>query len=192
MNSATLLPTTPTPVTSQKIQLVDSELADSLVGLPYLFSRLTYADEVTIHFGEERRHTHPKLSGKVRGTHIVSLRGSAWLLRSEVKSIVIGSGFSSLMGPIGVVSKYNMTALESGALIEPNATVVKATPMAVEPLNAIGLTLELSDGSMFLILPTAPDASDADDLPEPADWELLTPTRLLRVGPGSNIEINPS
>jgi hypothetical protein len=168
------------------------QLASSLIDLPYLFSRLTYADELTIHFGEERKHNHPKLADKVRGTHVLSLRGSAWLLRSGVKSIVIGSGVSSLMGTGDVVSKYNLTALESGALIEPKATVLKATPTVVEPLNSIGLTLELSDGSMFLVLPTAPEAVDADDLPEPADWELLTPSKLFRVGPRANMEIIPS
>lgn len=158
-------------------------LTHTLRDLPYLFARSTYGNELTLHFGKERGFDHPKLQGKIRGSHVLSVRGSAWMLRSGIRPVVIGCGIV----PIHDEGKpFNVTALESGAMIASGATVAKATPFAVEPMNSIGLSIELSDGSSFWILPTPP-LKDDDDLPEPADWELLIPDKLLRVGPGRRI-----
>jgi hypothetical protein len=172
----------PGGVSPELLAEVGTILAGKLHGLPYLFARSSYGNELSLHFGAEREHTHPKLAGKVRGTYVLSVRGSAWLLRSGVKPVLVGCGVAP-MAPPDKVKPFNVTALESGALIGPGATVTKATPVAVEPLNAVGLTIELSDGSWFAIFPTPPSKDD-DGLPEPADWEVLTPDKVLRVGPG--------
>jgi hypothetical protein len=183
--------TTHLPISPDLLRELESHLAKELVGLRYLFSQMSRLDSLIVHFGEETMHNHPRLYHKRRGTFVLCLRGSAWLLRSGTKPIVIGS--EQLFTRYSAQWKgYNFLALLDGKLIDADTTISRATQMVVEPLNAIGLTLELSDGSMFLILPTPPDATDADDLPEPADWELLTPTQRLRVGPGSTIEVNPS
>lgn len=173
---------------SQVLERLDSELADALGGLRYLFARLVYADELTLHFGSERAHTSPKLAGKLRGTHVLSVRGSAWLLQSGVRPVMVGCGVMPLSVPRAGVKPFNVTALESGALIGRGAVVSRATPFVVEPLNAIGLNIQLNDGSTFMILPTPP-ANGGDDLPEPADWEVLTPTKILRIGPGPTYSV---
>lgn len=159
-----------------------ADLTLTIHGLPYLFARSTYGNELTLHFGKERKHTHPKLAGKMRGTYVLSIRGSAWLLRSGVKPVIIGCGVYPMTAP-DKVKPFNVTALESGALIGQGATITKAVPLFAEPINSVGLTIELSDGSSIMVLPTPPSNS-SDDLPEPADWELLTPDKVYRVGPG--------
>ena len=164
-----------------------SELRTALGGLPYLFARVSYGDELTLHFGSERAHVSPKLTGKVRGTHVLSVRGSAWLLQSGIRPVMVGCGVMPMAHPPGALKPFNVTALESGALIGQGAKVTEAVPLAVEPFNAIGLSLRLDDGSSFTVLPTLP--TDNDSLPEPADWEVLTPTKILRVGPGSMYSI---
>jgi len=161
---------------------------DVIIGLPYLFSRVSYGDELTIHFGSERKHTHPKLAEKVRGSHVLSVRGSEWMLRSGIKPVIVGCGIA----PISSDRKpFNITALESGAFIGQSATVTKASPIPFLPMNSIGLILDLSDGSSFTIIPTPPCNGDDDDGPEPSDWELLTATQWMHVGPGSSIRVDP-
>jgi hypothetical protein len=164
---------------------LNSELANKIGGLPYLFARMSYGNELTIHFGSERGHTSPKLSGKVRGTHVLSVRGSAWLLASGIRPVVVGCGITPLDGE---AKPFNVTALESGALIGAGARIKQAASLVIDPLNAIGLRIQLDDGSSFMILPTPPD-KDREHLPEPADWEVLTPTDILRVGPGPNYSV---
>lgn len=166
-----------------RLNRLETELAAHVRGLPYLFARSIYGNELTLHFGTEREHTHPKLKGKVRGTHVLSVRGSGWLLGSGVRPVMIGCGFIPMPLASEERKPFNVTALESGALIGRGAKVERATPLAVEPGNAIGLRLDLDDGSWFMVVPTPPE-KDGDDLPEPSDWELLTPSRVLRVGPG--------
>ena len=43
----------------------------------------------------------------------------------------------------------------------------------------------MSDGSSLVVLPTLPESDEAEDeeLPQLADWELLTPRGLLSAGP---------
>jgi hypothetical protein len=170
---------------------VKAFLSASVLGLPYLFARSSYANELTLHFGAERTHNHPKLAKKVRGTHVLSVRGSAWMLLSGIKPAVVGCGVYPTTAAMDKAKPFNVTALESGAgaLIGQKATVSKATPLVNEQTDAVGLSVELSDGSRFVIIPTAL-AEDGDDLPEPADWELLTPDKLLRVGPGAMYSID--
>jgi len=175
-------------VSLEVLSELKKELAATIEGLPYLFARSTYSNELTLHFGSERGHTHSKLQGKVRGSHILSVRGSAWLLQSGVRPVLVGCGVDLISPPPDEVKPFNVTALESGALIGPGATVARATPITVAHVNAIVLRLDLDDGSVFTILPTPPGKEDTD-LPEPADWELLTPSKVLRVGPGPNFSV---
>ncbi len=183
MSTAEIHLGSPGGATLEVLERLDAELATALGGLPYLFARSVYGDELTLHFGSERPHNSPKLSGKVRGTHVLSVRGSAWLLQSGIRPVMVGGGVVPIAPSPGSVDPFNVTALESGALIGQGAVVTRATPFVVEPLNSIGVSIQLDDGSRFTVLPTPP-ANDGDDLPEPADWEALTPTKILRVGPG--------
>ena len=52
----------------------------SLFGLPFLFARRSYGDELKLHFGSERTYDHPKLEGLSRGSHVLGLRASRWRL----------------------------------------------------------------------------------------------------------------
>jgi len=178
----------PGGVSQRVLDNLKADLAVTLQGLPYLFARSGYGNELTLHFGTERDYAHPKLTGKIRGTHILSVRGSAWLLRSGIQPVMIACGIAPKDPSLCGAKPFNVTVLESGALIGQGAKVVRATPLAVGFLNAIGLDLELDDGSGFTIFPTAPD-DDSADLPNPADWELLTPDRVFRVGPEPNYSV---
>jgi hypothetical protein len=173
-------------VSLEVLKHLDAELETALVGMPYLFARPSYGNELTLHFGSERAHVNPKLKGRIRGTHILSVRGSAWLLQSGARPAIIGCGVLPLDPPPGGVKPFNVTALESGAFIGQGAKILHATSVAFEPLSAIGLVIQFDDNSQFMVLPTPPDDDDDDckGLPEPSDWEVLTPAKVLRVGPG--------
>ncbi len=160
---------------------LDEELAAALVGRPYLFARPTYGDELTLHFGDTQPAASPRLAARRRGTHVLAVRGSAWLLRSGVQAVLVGYGVVPIVTE--KPQPFNVTALESGALIGRGAVVAKASTFVVPALGAVGLALQLDDGSQFTVLPT-PSSGVEPELPEPSDWELLTPTRLLRIGPG--------
>lgn len=188
MSTATLNLGSPGGVSRDALEHVRALLAVAIHGLPYLFARSSYGGELTLHFGAQRGYSHPKLQGETRGTYVLSVRGSAWLLTSGVQPIMVGCGIQPPTEVEGTARPFNVTALESGALIGPGARISQALPLAAEPLNAIGLRLVLDDGSAFMIFPTPAD-QEAPGLPEPADWELLTPTMLLRVGPGPTFEV---
>jgi hypothetical protein len=188
VNAAEIDLGSPSGASFDLVEKINSELVIALEGLPYLFARLSYANELTLHFGSERGHVSPKLSGKIRGTHVLSVRGSAWLLQSGVRPVMVGCGVTPIGLAPGEAKPFNVTALESGALIGPKAVISRAVTFVVEPQIAIGLSIQLDDGSRFMVLPTPP-TDDGDDLPEPADWEILTPTKVLRVGPGSEYSV---
>ena len=185
MNTAELIPDYADAASKSTLDELNNILKNTFSGLPYLFARSSYGGELTLHFGSERHHDHPKLAHKIRGTHVLSVRGSAWMLRSGIKPVVVGCGVVPPDPPSA--KPFNVTALESGALIGPSARVSNGAPFVVQPLNAIGLAIELTDGSSFLVLPTPP--SGEDELPEPSDWELLTPNHVLRVGPGLHFQL---
>lgn len=188
MNTAEIHLGMPDGASLEMLKQLNSEIATALNELPYLFARSVYANELTLHFGSERPHVSPKLSGKIRGTHILSVRGSAWLLQSGVTPLMVGCGVMPIDPLPGSVKPFNVTALESGALIGQGAIVTRTTSFVVGPLHSIGLSVQLDDGSRFTVIPTPP-ANDGDDLPEPADWEVLTPTKILRVGPGPKYSV---
>ena len=112
-----------------------SETLTTIQGLPYLFARSSYGDELTLHFGTERGYNHPKLSGKVRGTHVLNVRGSAWLLRSGIKPVMVGSGVYPILTLPGRLKPFNVTALESGALIGQGATIKQVIPFEFDPFG---------------------------------------------------------
>src|SRR5687768_14011300 len=54
-----------------------------LVGEPYLLARMSYGDELTLHFGSRREAKQRRLraAGVAYGSYILSARASAWLLK---------------------------------------------------------------------------------------------------------------
>lgn len=137
-------------------------LLGQLVGEPFRFARVSYGEELTIHFGALRLGRSPKLKTKPYGVFILGLRGSSWVLNAGTEPVV------------------------PAQFVEPESRVVVALPLSIRPMQAIGLQLVFADGSSFLVLPNPqePDAADEESLPELADWELISLQGFLRVGPG--------
>ena len=170
-----------------------------LIGEPFLFLKVSYGNELTLHFGTPREAKSSKLKDRTRGSYILSARGSAWRLKSEVASQLVVGGLSDpgiaswLEKPI---SKEN---LEEGKYITSGARVVAANAF-VAPSGGFALLLVLSDDTSFILLPTDPELAFEglpDDMPDKidyvADWELLTPHGYyLRVGPWLKWEYIPS
>jgi len=159
-----------------------------LVGEPFRFARVSYGDELTVHFGDLRPARSPKLKDKSYGAYILGLRGSPWILKSGSKSVVLTAG--EMFSP----PRLRNEELESGTFIEPDSRVLKATPFVVKTVEAFGLELRLSDGSTLLVLPTVQEQDEAEDegLPKLSDWELLSPRGLVRAGPGVDWSFEPS
>src|SRR5262245_24407795 len=86
---------------------------DDLVGLgekllpllrqPSRFLRVSYGDELTLHFGDLRDARSPKLAGKPYGAFVLGLRASFWTLSSGTsRSVVVAeSGQDSGSGAGG-------------------------------------------------------------------------------------------
>lgn len=154
-----------------------------LVGEPFRFMRVSYGDELTIHFGDLRAAKSPKLNKQPYGAFILGTRGSPWLLKSE--SLVVSAGVPVDLAPSQFAEPISKDDLERRAFIEPESRVLAAIPFIVRPWNGYALQMTLSDGTKFLILPSLPqpDEEEIESLPELADWELISPRGQLSVGP---------
>jgi hypothetical protein len=165
-----------------------------LVGEPFRFARISYGDELTLHFGDLRPARSPKLRGRFSGVYILGVRGSAWIVKSGSEPLVVTAGvfLDSVAADLGKpLSKQDF---EKNPIILPESRAVEVTPFPVKPINGFGLQLRFSDGSTLLILPTPPEADEPGDeeLPELADWELLSPRGLLSAWPGLHWSFQPS
>ena len=157
-----------------------------LVGEPFRFTRVSYGDELTLHFGDLRPAHSPKLKHKRYGAYILGLRGSSWVLKSGLEPVVVTSISEEMFNPPPALGKpLSKEELEAGQFLEPESRVLVATPFVVKPVEGFGLQLRMSDGSTLLILPTSqePDEPEDEGLPKLADWELSTPRGLLSAGP---------
>ncbi len=138
----------------------------TLVGLPFLFSRRSYGDELKLHFGTEQTYDRPKLKGLPRGSHVLGLRASHWQMLGGLPG---GSGPTS---PPALV---------------PSTPVQVAT--ATAQASGYNLLIVLTDATGLLIVPNPdPDLEPGEQAPswedDVADWELFTPEGHLRTGPG--------
>ncbi len=165
-----------------------------LIGEPFRFARVSYGDELTLHFGDLRPSRSPKLKDKLYGAYILGMRASAWLLKSGSEPVIVEAGV--LLDPIssGLGKPLSKDDLESQTWIKPGSLVLSATPFVVKPLGSFGLQLRLSDGSTIAILPTIqePNQPEEEGLPELADWDLTSPQGLLNAGPGLEWSFEPS
>jgi hypothetical protein len=163
-----------------------------LLGEPFQFARVSYGDELTLHFGNLRPARSPKLKGKLYGEFVLGVRGSPWLLKSPLTSQVIASGMVPVVAGETTGRPLSNEELETGRFIEPSSRVLKAEPFLVTGIGGIGLQLTMTDGSVLVIFPCDQDSCGKDDeLPEVADWELLSPLGCLSVGPGLNWSLEP-
>jgi hypothetical protein len=165
-----------------------------LVGEPFRFARVSYGDELTLHFGDLRPAKSPELKEKLYGAYILGPRASPWVLKAGSEPLVLTTGV--LVGglPAALGNPLPKEELESRQFIEPESRVLAAIPFEVKPGNGFGLQLRMSDGSALLILPSSPEPEEPEDegLPELSDWELLSPRGLLSAGPGLIWSFKPS
>jgi hypothetical protein len=164
-----------------------------LIGKPFLFLRFSYADELTLHLGTQLAPLSPKLK-ELRGSYVLTMRGSDWWLLSGQRGTLTLSGPEQLGLPKASLPTSEQE-VASFASVSPGAFVVRADPFSDPSSGGFGLLVTFSDGSIMHVRPTATGALEPgdDDLPEIADWELFTPYgRYLRVGPGPQWAYEPS
>jgi hypothetical protein len=154
-----------------------------LQGEPFRFFRFSFGDELTLHFGDLHPARSPKLKGRLYGAFILGVRASQWLLKFGKPGMVASQGER-----VETISKEE---LETKELIVPDSRVIRTTPFTIQPQAAFGLEIALSDGSLLVIVPSAETEAKDDDLPEIADWELLSPSGRLQAGPGLQWSFEP-
>jgi hypothetical protein len=165
-----------------------------LVGELFRFARISYGDELTLHFGDLRPARSPKLPGHFSGVYILGVRGSAWIIKSGSESVIVAAGVFPDAAAADLGKSLSKQDFEKNPIIQTESRMVEATPFPVKPINGFGLQIRFSDGSTLLILPTPPEKDDPEDeaLPELADWELLSPRGLLSAWPGLQWSFQPS
>jgi hypothetical protein len=179
--------------TTDDLPRLQAVLVQQIVGEPFLFARLSYADELVLHFGTPREYTLPRCGKRMEGSHILSVRGSAWLLKSGTSPLAAWNGSFPEDFPEPTGERLRTKSLEGGALVTTDARVVATGLFALAKAGGHGLEVRLSDDSRLVVFPTPaePDQPGDTDLPELADWELLSPGGLLKVGPGHKWEYSP-
>src|SRR5437868_466461 len=70
-----------------------------LVGEPFLFFRPSYGDELTLHFGTPKEAVSAKLKERVRGSYVLTLRGSIWTLVSVKDKFLAFSNTQEKISP---------------------------------------------------------------------------------------------
>jgi hypothetical protein len=166
-----------------------------IVGQPFLFFRESYGHELTIHLGHPKERKSPRLQNRVRGSYVLTVRGSLWTMVAAEKGVLILSDPPKELNG-AALKELSFDELQQTPLISPETNVVWAT--AFDDLSGgIALALGFSDHGRFIIRPAPqyPDEVGSEDgeLPEIADWEIYTPIdRYLRVGPGQKWAYLPS
>jgi len=165
-----------------------------LIGETFRFARVSFGDELTLHFGDLRPARSPKLPMHLFGAYILGVRGSPWLLKSGSEPKVVSDGIDLDCVQEGLGQAFHKDELEANPLIQPESRVISVSPFVVKPMNGFGVQLQFSDGTTFHVLPTLPEVDDPEDeaLPQLADWEFISPNGLLNAGPGLNWSFKPT
>jgi hypothetical protein len=163
-----------------------------LVGQPFLFFRLSYGEELTAHLGTPKEAMSPKLRSRVRGSYVLTFRGSLWSLSSgPEQTILLADPFSVPAG--SHARQVDIREIEKAPIISRNAPVITASPFIASDTGGIGLLLSFADQTTLVIRPSLETDVSPEDLPQIADWELFTQHgKYLRVGPGLKSAYLPS
>lgn len=165
-----------------------------LVGQPFQFARVSYGDELTLHFGSLRPARSSKLKDKLYGTFVLGTRGSPWKLALGSLPAEVSGGTETQ--PDDIATVLSSDEIEKKELVAPDALVVDVRPFIDKSTDRFGLLIILSDGSRVLVLPASPsepeNGEDEAELPQLADWELLTPHGLISAGPGDAWSFEPT
>lgn len=161
-----------------------------LTAEPFQFSRWSYGDELTLHFGELLNSTSAKRAGKKNGSYILRVRGSLWMLKSAAGRMTLNLLREQIEVPEHAVA-VTKDMLEIEPLIKPGSRVLNAVPFKADLTGAYGLQVLTSDGGVFVVLPDHEEEESGEDLPDLADWELFSPHGLLSAGPGPKWSFKP-
>src|SRR4051812_41074713 len=63
-----------------------------LVGEPFRFARVSYGDELTLHFGDLGPARSPRLTKRPCGAYVLGVRASPWLLKAGTVPLVLSAG----------------------------------------------------------------------------------------------------
>lgn len=166
-----------------------------LLGQPFLLMRLSYGDEVTLHFGQPGRYRSSKLAHLTKGSYVIGARASSWFLKTdEPPTVLMGTA-----RPMSIAAK-NFKRLTPEQVETSNALRVGARIVCTEAIQletkestyGFGFSAALEDGASLLIVPPRAPKKRArgNDV---ADWEVFTPhDRYLTVGPGLRWSYLPS
>jgi hypothetical protein len=159
-------------------------LLGRLVGKPFLFLRASYGDELTLHLGEAMTYPNPRMKGCKKGSYIVALRASTWVLESGLQpGLVYTSGEIFTNGSSSRASALEWEEIEARGTIRPRALVIDVIAEATP--SGLMLALSFSDGSSLTVLPIQSADSEGDDAAPLSDWEVFMPRhRVLKAGPG--------
>lgn len=177
-----------TPPLDHKLNVA---IVHSLIGEPYLFSRHSYGEEMTWHFGVQRPYQSKRMIGKSRGTHVLSSRASGWIMKSLRPPAYVGYGSlipSFVHLRLRVDPETNAAEGSITDFITAGARVVHAEAFPILPVMGFGLVLMFSDGASVTLAPV-PEAVDVTV--SVADWELRTPHGTVKVGPGLEFTYDP-
>ena len=137
-------------------------LLRQLLGQPFLFFRISYGDELTVHLGESREYPHPKMRRRRKGSHVLGARASAWYFRPSSQPIMFAGVEDPKSDAPSVAQKVDIREIESRPLVEVGSVVswVDVLPSS----EGFGLALVFSDRSTLIIVP-GPDSpsSEAND-----------------------------
>lgn len=177
------------PPTTHPWESLHLLFASQLMGEPFLFARPTYGEELTLHFG--CRVTQPKTQ-KPRGSHVLSCRASVWFIKPGTVPVIMSNGLVSTNDTDSVGKSFDIAELEDSRYVAEHARIIAVDCYPVKPFEGIGLSLKLSDGTQFQIIPIPPDRENDEHGPPVADWQLLTPRGFLQAGPGSIWSFEPA
>lgn len=164
---------------STHLPLLEQRVQRLLVGQPLLQACFSYGDELTLHFGERRAYSHPRMAHLFKGSLILGARASAW------RVVGLDGRFDSNSIPEDEDASEAKRRFKAWAAEWGEMRVVKAMVVG-QPQAAPKLILMLAGDGAPLLVEIAPASIDPAENEAPlADWELFTPDDgLLSVGPG--------
>ena len=155
-----------------------------LVGQPFLHFRFSYCDELTVHFGEAKAYSSPRMKHLTKGSYVLTLRASDWYLTAAGRPVLLLGGSEESDPAAQGITLLTPDAVERADYIKRGAIVTSV--IIPNHVNGFALSIAFSDGALLRVSPSGTqlrNTSDPND--DVADWELFTPyQRVLTVGPG--------
>jgi hypothetical protein len=115
-----------------------------LEGERFLFFRPSYAGELTIHFGTPVDRKSAKLKNRVRGSYVLTVRGSLWRMLADNKRILVISDLPKIVSA-AELKKLSSIDLEKTPLIKQGTQLTTVVPFTDELSGGIGLYLSFAD-----------------------------------------------